>query len=265
MLGKAASLSSLILPKEPPVVSPALLERAAALEALCRDRGLKLATAESCTGGWVAIRITDTGTGIDAATLPKIYEPFFTTKPAGKGTGLGLATTQAIVRNHGGFITCRSSPEGTTFVLYFPAGRPAVAAAPVATTAPRRVHATVLLVDDDDQVRRATARMLASAGFAVEAAATGEQALARVADASAARRIDVVLLDLSMPGMSGPETRRRLRELAPELPVVFLTGYPLEPESGDIVLQKPVTTEELVARLSEALRERLTVRGDGDT
>jgi DNA-binding response OmpR family regulator len=111
----------------------------------------------------------------------------------------------------------------------------------------------VLVVDDDDRARVATARMLKSAGFAVAAASTGDEALAVIADP--ARRIDLVLLDVSMPGLSGPQTRTRMLELAPALPVVFLTGYTFESEYGDPVLEKPLAAEELVSRIDEALRK----------
>jgi PAS domain S-box-containing protein len=210
-------------------------------------------------GDWMAIRVVDNGVGMDAATIQRIYEPFFTTKPAGKGTGLGLATTQAIVRDHGGFITCQSAPgEGTTFTLHLPrvvrnptpqAFEPATLGAP----RERALDAGVLVVDDDEYVRGVTRRLLENAGFAVETAASGHEALARMADPSQAPRVDLVLIDVSMPGMSGPETRRRLAKMAPRVPVVFLTGYAYQPESPDMVLEKPVTQAKLVSCLRQAL------------
>lgn len=210
------------------------------------------------TGEWVAIRVIDNGVGMDRATLQRMYEPFFTTKPAGTGTGLGLATTQSIVRNHGGFLTCRSAPgQGTAFSLFLPASSGIVAdvSGRTETLATRARREIILVVDDDAQVRTAVARILEAEGFGVETAATGEEGLARIADAGASR-ISLVVLDVSMPGMSGPQMRRRLREAAPALPVVYLTGYPFEPEHADPVLSKPITAEVLVARLDEILTRR---------
>jgi PAS domain S-box-containing protein len=211
------------------------------------------------TGDWVAIRIGDNGVGMDAATMQHIYEPFFTTKPAGKGTGLGLATTQAILRDHDGFITCRSAPgKGTTFTLHLPrsknplspsASEPTTSGAPYART----LDAAVLVVEDDAAVRPVIGRMLGNEGFRVEMTASGDEALAWMADPARAARIDLVLLDVSMPGLSGTEIRRRLAEVAPLVPVVFLTGYAYEPQSGDTVVQKPVTQASLVASLHEVL------------
>lgn len=224
---------------------------------------------ERRTGEWIAIRIADNGVGMDAATVQRIYEPFFTTKPAGKGTGLGLATTQVIVREHGGFITCRSAPrKGTTFTVYLPRSGafPSRAAGPGPTSngvkSARAVDAAVLVVDDDEAVRSVTCAMLESEGFRVELASSGDEALARLEDPSRRAPIDLVLLDVSMPGLSGPEVRRRLTELAPGIPVVFLTGYSYQPPpgNGDTVIQKPVTQAALAASLREILgRARASV------
>ncbi len=217
---------------------------------------------EGRPGDWVAIRVGDNGIGMDEATVQRIFEPFFTTKPAGRGTGLGLATTQGIVREHGGFLACRSARgRGTTFTLYLPssplgrasaeqAARSAGAATPDAAPQP----ATVLVVDDDDRVRTATVRILEVHGFEVKTAASGDEALAIMKDPGRASGVRLVLLDVSMPGLSGPETREKLRAIAPRVPVVFLSGYAFDPELGDVFLQKPVTGSELVLRLREILR-----------
>jgi PAS domain S-box-containing protein len=210
-------------------------------------------------GDWIVVRVADNGTGMAAAVVQRIYEPFFTTKPPGKGTGLGLATTQAIVRDHGGFITCHSAPgRGTTFALHLPRSRlplAAVGVEPATSDAPisSAVGGVILVVDDDDAVRAVTRRLLESDGFVVETAASGEEALAVMADPSRSPRVDLVLLDVSMPGISGPEARRRLAEMVPQLPVVLLTGYAYESPSADPVLQKPVTRARLVSCVREAL------------
>lgn len=212
-------------------------------------------------GDWIAIRVSDNGVGMDPTTTQRIYEPFFTTKPVGRGTGLGLATTQAIMRDHGGFITCQSAPGcGTTFTLHVPSKQSLLP--PLGATQPqskgpqaRARDRFILVVDDDDTVRAVTKRTLESAGFGVETAASGDEALARLSDASQAPSIELVLLDVSMPGMSGPETRRRLGKVAPHVPVVFMTGYAYRPEANDTVLEKPVTKAELVSCLRKVLRK----------
>jgi PAS domain S-box-containing protein len=218
---------------------------------------------EGRLGDWIAIRVADNGVGMDHATMQRLYEPFFTTKPAGKGTGLGLSTTQAIVRDHGGFITCHSARgRGTTFTLHIPRSQsrlPRDSTESVTSGTPHRraLDAVILVVDDDDYVRAVTRRLLEHEGFRVETASSGDEALARLTEPSKAR-VDLVLLDVSMPRMSGPETRRRLADVAPRVPVVFLTGYSYEPELSDAVLEKPVTQARLVSCLHEVLSKTVT-------
>jgi nitrogen-specific signal transduction histidine kinase len=215
---------------------------------------------EGRPGPWVCVRVTDNGVGMDVATVQRVFEPFFTTKEAGKGTGLGLATTQGIVRDHDGFVTCRSEPgRGTTVAMYLPA-IPVERIAPEpshSTAPPPRIpdgaRATILLVDDEEPIRRIVARVLRESDFDVETAASGEDAIARIADASVASRISAVLLDVSMPGMSGPQLRVRLRDLLPHARVVFLTGYPYQAGGEDTVLDKPLSGDKLVSTLRNLL------------
>jgi CheY-like chemotaxis protein len=214
---------------------------------------------EGRAGAWVRLSVADNGSGMDAATRQRIYEPFFTTKEAGKGTGLGLATTLGIVRDHGGFLACVSSPgKGTTMSLYLP-GVP-VGPAPVERKSSKPPSAglggrrtTVLVVDDDEPVRRVLQRVLTDVGFDVETAGSGAEALERIADPEVATRVSVVLLDVSMPGMSGPQLRVRLRDALPHARVAFLTGHAFDAGPGDIVLQKPITRDMLVTTLREIL------------
>jgi PAS domain S-box-containing protein len=202
-------------------------------------------------GDWVAIRVTDNGVGMDAATVQRIYEPFFTTKGVGRGTGLGLATTHGIVREHQGFIQCRSAPgRGTTFTILLPAGTPEqalhdserMAAAPAVAPASE----TVLVIDDEPAIRRVLCRVLEDGGYTVRAAGSGSEALAMLSDPLVAQGIAVILLDVSMPGLSGPETRARLREVVPAARVAYLTGYAYQTTDGDPVLQKPITADVLL-------------------
>jgi CheY-like chemotaxis protein len=217
---------------------------------------------EGRAGRWARLRISDNGVGMSPETLQRLYEPFFTTKETGKGTGLGLATTHGIVRDHGGFIACRSEPgRGTTFSLYLPAASSGAAAAEHDTGARAPAgrasrKAVVLVVDDDVLVRKAITMLLQDAGFAVESAASGEEALRIISAAETERPISLVLLDVSMPGIPGPLLRGRLRELVPEVPVIYLTGYAYQAADGALVLEKPVSAQQLVSAVEAALALR---------
>jgi PAS domain S-box-containing protein len=207
----------------------------------------------------VRIAVTDNGVGMDAATLAHIYEPFFTTKDVGRGTGLGLATAQAIVREHGGWMTCASEAgRGTTFGIYL-LHEAGVKRGSVPSPAAPEAGGTedVLVVDDEPAVRDVVSRMLDAAGYRAKCAASGPEALTMLTDPSAARRVALILLDVSMPGMPGRELRERLRELAPEARVVYFTGYAYEAaDADDAVLQKPVTQTRLLSTVREVLDRR---------
>jgi len=195
---------------------------------------------------------------MDAATQARIFDPFFTTKFTGRG--LGLAAVKGIVAKHRGAIRIQSvAGEGTTFEVFFPTTegpRPeeSVSEAPAPRAAPRRV----LVVDDDDRLRAALCRRLAHSGFTILEAADGQQALDRFREAPEA--IDCVLLDLSMPELSGEEVHRALVALGRDVPVVLMSGYTEEEvlerfEEADLagVLQKPITASELIAALRAAI------------
>lgn len=207
----------------------------------------------------VRIQIADNGPGMDAATERRMYEPFFTTKDIGKGTGLGLSTSLAIVQDHGGLLECSSVlGKGTRFTIYLPASEtlhvgsePQVAEPSTA----RAAHlASILLVDDEAMVRQTVSRMLVRAGYRVHLAAGGQEALDLLRSQPLEHEIKLVLLDLSMPEMSGTEVRRAIRELWPKLPVAFLTGYAVDSiDSEDPVLEKPIG----YVKLTNAVRELL--------
>jgi PAS domain S-box-containing protein len=211
---------------------------------------------EGRMGDFVRVRVSDNGAGMDAATLARLYEPFFTTKEVGKGTGLGLATTHAILREHGGLISCSSEPgRGTTFALYLPNESAAADAARevAASQAPRGTE-TVLVVDDEPAVRGVATEILVAAGFDVKAAASGEEAIALLSDAPTAAAVRVVLLDVSMPGMPSRDLRARLRALAPSARIVYFTGYAFDAaDAEDAVLEKPVTRARLLATIRSVL------------
>jgi PAS domain S-box-containing protein len=173
----------------------------------------------------VRIRISDNGPGIDDATRVRLFEPFFTTKEVGRGTGLGLASAYGIILDHQGSVRCRSTPgSGTVFTIELPIASEAVAPAPPSgVPADSRGDETILLIDDEPLVRRALVAMLENAGFRVLEAADGREGLQKLTDNAA---IQLVVLDRSMPHMSGDELLPRLRALRPEVPVILLTGYP---------------------------------------
>ena len=216
-------------------------------------------------GRYVMMAVTDTGTGMDTKTLSRLFEPFFTTKPAGRGTGLGLATVYGIVKQSGGFIWAYSEPErGTTFKVYLPrVDAPldaATAAAKTPLPEPTRRGARILLVEDDAGVRDLVAEILLARGYAVEVAAHPREALELVERSPG--RLDLLLTDVIMPGMSGRDLARALLERQPDLRVLYVSGYAGEAvtrvgglEPGQRFLQKPFSERDLLRHVAEALRE----------
>ncbi len=195
--------------------------------------------------GHVRLDVIDTGVGIAPEVLPHLFEPFFTTKERGRGTGLGLAAVFTAVKDHGGTISVRSTVgAGATFTLTLPlAEETAGVAPPVPAQATAWPGQTVLLVDDEDLVRRSMRRLLNRVGFTVLEANEGTRGLERFFATSP--RPALVVLDVMMPGMSALEVLKRLREDTPALPVVFCSGY-----APDAVLQA-LGAEPLAARLSK--------------
>jgi CheY-like chemotaxis protein len=192
------------------------------------DRDYAHRYAEVTPGDYVMLAVSDTGTGMSREVLARVFEPFFTTKEPGKGTGLGLAMVFGFAKQSGGHVNIQSEPgKGTTVSLYLPraigvelAGTPR-AAAPAELP---RGSATILVVEDDDDVRAVAVTILRDLGYQVMTAADGTEAL-RLFDASEAG-IDLLLVDMMLPGgMKGDEVARRLREEQPRLPILFMTGY----------------------------------------
>jgi two-component system, cell cycle sensor histidine kinase and response regulator CckA len=175
-------------------------------------------------GAYVVIDVADTGVGMDEATRTRIFEPFFTTKGKGKGTGLGLATVYGIVRQSGGFITVDSDVgRGSTFRVYLPQRAAVVAAATAERGETARGSETILVAEDDQVVRGIVTRALRSAGYTVLAVESGAGAL----DVAARHPepIDLLLTDLVMADMAGPELARRLRSDRPAAHVLFMTAH----------------------------------------
>ncbi len=186
-------------------------------------------------GEWVRLTVTDTGVGMPEDVRAHLFEPFFTTKGA-KGTGLGLAQVYGIVKQHGGEIEVETAPgRGTTFHIDLPAYHPESAREePETTPAPFDLEGhgeTLLLVEDEENVRRAALQSLETLGYRVMAAADGEAALNIYETAHNGKDIALVITDLVMPGMSGRELLQRLRQINPELRAVALTGHVLQEEA----------------------------------
>jgi PAS domain S-box-containing protein len=201
----------------------------------------------------VRITVTDDGIGMTEDIMRRAFDPFFTTKEVGRGTGLGLTTSFAIVRELEGTITCDSAPgRGTSFVVCVPGTAPAEPS-PARVSRPTAAPRRVLLVDDDDLVRRVVTSLLTIEGFEVEATATGETALAHLATRPA---LDIILLDRSMPGAPGETYVPRIRVLAPSVPIMLFTGQPVGPDIAalvDRVILKPITSNALVEAIDALL------------
>jgi CheY-like chemotaxis protein/two-component sensor histidine kinase len=176
-------------------------------------------------GPCVRLKITDTGCGMDAATVERIFEPFFTTKPVGHGTGLGLSVVHGIVQNHEGAITVYSEPDkGTTFHLFFPAAaRPGAEPIKPATSSPPGRGQRILFVDDEPAITSFARRMLERIGYAPTICSGAPEALA--AFQGAPDEFQAVVTDLTMPQMTGLELAAQLHQLRPSLPIILITGY----------------------------------------
>jgi two-component system cell cycle sensor histidine kinase/response regulator CckA len=179
-------------------------------------------------GHYAVIRVADTGEGIEPENMKKIFEPFFTTKKTGEGTGLGLSMVYGIVKQSGGYIFCESTPgQGTLFELLFPINETPAEDQPKPPVAKRILRSSgqgmVLLVEDEAPVRAFAARALRLRGFDVIEAGDGEDALRRLADP--ALHVDLFVTDVVMPGLDGPAWVRLAREVRPNVPVIFMSGY----------------------------------------
>jgi len=213
------------------------------------------------TGNYVQLTVSDTGTGIDAATLAHIFEPFFTTKEKGKGTGLGLATVYGVVKQSDGYIWVDSVPgNGTTFKICLPMSGSEVVAFPEEQSPLQtpRGSETVLLAEDEQSLRGLIADLLQRNGYEVLVASCGTQALS-IAEKYAGT-IHLLLTDVVMPGMGGPALAKSLATVRPETKILFMSGY-IEFQSagsshlpaGAPILQKPFSNETLIREVGAAL------------
>jgi CheY-like chemotaxis protein len=220
----------------------------------------------SSTGPYVVLSVSDTGSGMDAKTLAHVFEPFFTTKDPGKGTGLGLSMVYGIVKQSGGYITVESAPgQGTTFRIHLPlTGEPEdLPATDRPTTARKAGSGTILLVEDEAAVRQLVNAILTSHGYTVLMADTPAHAMTLCRKAS--QGIDILLTDVVMPGVTGPDLAKQLLALRPELKVVYMTGYAGESLAeqglggdGVSVLQKPFTAAALEEKIRHGLGQTVS-------
>ncbi|MEM7158470.1 MAG: response regulator [Myxococcota bacterium] len=221
-------------------------------------------TNEGHRGSHVELTFADTGLGIDSQTLDKIFEPFFTTKPRGQGTGLGLATVQAILRDHGGSIEVYSEVgKGTDFAIRLPSAEDARHATLVGQRLDSRwtekLEGLVLVADDDELVRAAITRVLTREGAEVAAAANGAEALRRYAERAGELRL--IILDIDMPRVDGPEVLRVLRSFECDLPVVIVSGHVDSRRMQDVrslgineILPKPFAAQNLLDAVRRHMR-----------
>jgi CheY-like chemotaxis protein len=222
-------------------------------------------------GRYVRLRVRDNGVGMNQPVQAHLFEPFFTTKDRGKGTGLGLATVFGIVKQSGGFIWCESEPgKGCTFVIHFPVSEAAVQPQEQSKDESERLTGTetILLAEDDQMVGNVMDEVLTQAGYSVARAACGTEALELCR--SRGTSVDLVLSDVVMPDMRGPEMAKRVREILPDVKIILMSGYPdlgdvsqILPGPHDVFLKKPVNMQVLLRTVRKVLdRTKQEMRGD---
>jgi signal transduction histidine kinase/CheY-like chemotaxis protein len=209
-------------------------------------------------GAYVLLAVSDTGSGMDAATQQRIFEPFFTTKDRGKGTGLGLATVYGIVKQSHGYVWVYSEPgRGTTFKVYLPQARGVSEPTRAAAVKPYlpNGHEMIMVVEDERAVRLLTRVVLTRAGYQVVEASNADEAEQRFVDA-----IDLLVTDIIMPGSGGPALFERLSSQRPGLKVLYMSGYTGEMiahqghlDASVAFLQKPFTGDSLLRKVREVL------------
>ena len=208
------------------------------------------------------ISVTDTGVGMDKATREKIFEPFFTTKEMGRGTGLGLASVYGIIKNHGGFIDVYSEKgHGTTFNIYLPASEKEVIKERKPAGDTLRGTETVLFVDDEGMIIDVAGELFEQLGYKVLTAGSGKEAC-EIYEKNK-EQIDIVLLDMIMPDMSGSDTYDKMKKIDPDIKVLLSSGYSINGQATEIMdrgcngfIQKPFKMKELSQKLREILDDK---------
>ncbi|MGD8286260.1 MAG: PAS domain S-box protein, partial [Desulfobacterales bacterium] len=210
-------------------------------------------------GNYVKTTVADTGVGIDRETQKRIFEPFFTTKGMGRGTGLGLASVYGIIKNHGGYINVYSEKEhGTTFTIYLPASEKSIIEEQEVIAALIKGTGTILLIDDEQMILEVGKELLEEMGYQVIPALSGEKALKIYKEDP--DNIDLVIMDMIMPGMGGGETFDRLKEIDPEIKVLLSSGYSINGQATEILqrgcdgfIQKPFNLNQLAGTIQKIL------------
>ena len=213
-------------------------------------------------GKYVKISITDTGVGMDETTRQRIFEPFFTTRKMGRGTGLGLASVYGITKNHGGFIDVYSEKgHGTTFNIYLPASEKEAMKGKTLAGDIIKGSESVLLVDDEDMIIDVGKELLGELGYEVLLARSGQEAIKIYEENE--EKIDMVILDMIMPDMSGGDTYDRLKEINPGINVLLSSGYSINGQATEILnrgcdgfIQKPFNIKQLSQKLREILDKK---------
>jgi len=210
-------------------------------------------------GRFVKVTVTDTGIGMDEAIKARIFEPFFSTKERGRGTGLGLASVYGIIKNHGGFVLVESEKDiGTSFMVYLPASQKVIEREKQASEKIHTGRETILVIDDEEMIVEVGAGMLESLGYRVLTANGGRQGL-QIFDQNR-ETIDLVILDMIMPDFGGRETFEALRRQDPGVKVLLSSGYSLDGQAKEILtggcrgfIQKPFTMAELSKKIRHIL------------
>jgi len=225
------------------------------------DKDMKGRPYKPKPGNYVLLTVRDTGTGMDKRTTERVFDPFFSTKGLGKGTGLGLASVYGIIKAHGGYIDVESKKgSGTTFKIYLPGAEKKVET--VAKSARQIIEGseTVLLVDDEPMVLEVGINMLKKLGYTVFEAKGGREAV-KVYEANK-DKIDLVILDMIMPDRGGGETYDQMKEIDPTVTVLLSSGYSIDGQATEILergcngfIQKPFTVKELSGRIRETLEK----------
>jgi two-component system cell cycle sensor histidine kinase/response regulator CckA len=213
-------------------------------------------------GNYVLLTVTDTGTGMARKIVDRIFDPFFTTKERGRGTGLGLASAYGIIKGHGGYIDVDSTEgEGTTFRIYLPATEKEVQEIAKVVDGLAMGTETVLLVDDEEDIRQVGRELLEAMGYEVMLAKDGQEAIELYK--KACNSIDIVLLDMVMPNMGGGQAYDRMKEINPDVKVLLSSGYSIDGEAAEILergcdgfIQKPFGMKQLSGRIREVLGKR---------
>ena len=231
------------------------------------DEPLRRGAEEAPAGEYVLIEASDDGAGIPPDVIARIFEPFFSTKEVGKGSGLGLSTVYGVVRQTGGIVFADSTlGQGASFSIYLPRHRPTPEEQAEAAKAAQPARdltgkGSILLVEDEDPVRVFGARALRQKGYRVLEARGGDQALQLLGDEDG--RIDLLISDVVMPQMDGPELARRVREMDPEMKIIFISGYAEESfrerlgEDETIhFLPKPFSLKQLAGKVKDVIAER---------